>query len=221
LIVKKKTRRYAATLEGSLCKLLLDFFATNQLEFDSEKYLTKFVKFMTTPGSHNDTYSSTYLRQFFANQVGGAALSECADNDGHNTDAIDALTCLVPTTIAWSLKHNTAAALSERASLHATIARVLAATRRSSVLPRFGALFADMLVDLLQRDANESPAAALRRVAQRCGAQLGVDVRGAVERQYATSDPMVACYIESSFPAMVIHNIIVFIQCVCVSGFVD
>lgn len=51
---------------------------------------------MMTPGSHNDTYASTAHRMFFANYVKKVDPVKCPDNDGHNVDAIDALTLAVP-----------------------------------------------------------------------------------------------------------------------------
>jgi ADP-ribosyl-[dinitrogen reductase] hydrolase len=62
--------------------------------------LANYVKFMTTPGSHNDTYASTCHRMFFANFVNKVPPEACADNDGHNTDAIDALTLVIPAVVA-------------------------------------------------------------------------------------------------------------------------
>jgi ADP-ribosyl-[dinitrogen reductase] hydrolase len=53
----------------------------------------------TTAGSHNDTYASTAHRMFFANWAAGVRPEECADNDEHNTDAMDALTLIVPVII--------------------------------------------------------------------------------------------------------------------------
>jgi hypothetical protein len=37
---------------------------------------------------------------FFANYVKDIAPEACADNDGHNTDAIDSLTLIIPTVVA-------------------------------------------------------------------------------------------------------------------------
>jgi hypothetical protein len=34
-------------------------------KFDRDAFVKNFVTFMTTPGSHNDVYASTYLRMFF------------------------------------------------------------------------------------------------------------------------------------------------------------
>lgn len=54
------------------------------------------VAFLTAENSHNDTYANTYHRMFFANWVQKKPLSACPDNDGHNVDAIDAMTNVVP-----------------------------------------------------------------------------------------------------------------------------
>merc|ERR1711988_2058393 len=51
---------------------------------------------MTTPGSHNDAYASTYHRMFFANRKRGLPLDKCPDNDSHNVDVIDGLIMPVP-----------------------------------------------------------------------------------------------------------------------------
>jgi hypothetical protein len=38
---------------------------------------------------------------FFANHVRGKPANECADNDGHNVDAIDALTATIPVILRY------------------------------------------------------------------------------------------------------------------------
>ena len=157
------------TLEAQLVRVLSKSISDRGI-FDANDFRERYMKFMTTPGSHNDTYASTCHRMFFANLVKGNIPSfptiflssliqtlstplcrflpfdsfvectlftsviwptvdifltpalihlliyslllsflfchyhvcvvfltgvppaECADNDGHNTDAIDALT---------------------------------------------------------------------------------------------------------------------------------
>ncbi|KNC51925.1 ADP-ribosylglycohydrolase superfamily protein [Thecamonas trahens ATCC 50062] len=59
----------------------------------AERFREAYVAFMTTPGSHNDTYAATAHRMFFANHVlDGVPAVEAADDDRHNVAAIDALT---------------------------------------------------------------------------------------------------------------------------------
>ena len=84
------------TLEAHLARLLSRSIATNSGSFDKVGFLQEYATFMTTEGSHPDTYAATAHRMFFANYVQDKPLTECADNDGHNTDAIDALTLCVP-----------------------------------------------------------------------------------------------------------------------------
>lgn len=45
------------TLEAQLVRLQLRSMAENDGLFDFDKFLQKYVTFMTTPGSHNDTYA--------------------------------------------------------------------------------------------------------------------------------------------------------------------
>ena len=177
-----------------LARLLVRHLTDHELQFDASCYLEDFDEFMTTPGTHNDAYASTYLRQFFANRVRGLPLDECADNDRHNTDAIDALTCLAPLVLAC---HMRSCAEAER---HELIERALRATRDSDTLPLYGNVFGDMLANLLA-ERNADPAAALRREALLAARKVGF----ALERAAcAGDDPMTACYIGPAFNAMLI-----------------
>ena len=61
------------TLEAQLTRLLSKSIA-DVGSFDANNFRERYVKFMTTPGSHNDTYASTCHRMFFANFVKGTCL---------------------------------------------------------------------------------------------------------------------------------------------------
>ena len=69
---------------------------TDSGEFNGNTFREQYMKFMQTPQSHNDTYAATAHRMFFKNLVEGKDPKDCADNDSHNVDAIDALTVTVP-----------------------------------------------------------------------------------------------------------------------------
>lgn len=45
-----------STLEAMLCRLLMRSLTKTNLQFKKQEYLEEFDKFMTTPGTHNDTY---------------------------------------------------------------------------------------------------------------------------------------------------------------------
>lgn len=79
------------TLEAQLVRVLMRSVTACNGSFNKNQFCASYVQFMTTPGSHNDTYASTAHRQFFQNFVKGTDPMQCASNDGHNTDAIDAL----------------------------------------------------------------------------------------------------------------------------------
>jgi ADP-ribosyl-[dinitrogen reductase] hydrolase len=76
------------TLEVSIARVLMKSIVDNGGRFDADHFRNAYVKFMTTPGSHNDTYASTCHRMFFANMVFRQLLpKECPDNDHHNVDS--------------------------------------------------------------------------------------------------------------------------------------
>ena len=220
------------TLEAQLARLLLRHVASRPERcYERASHLELFRDFMTTPGSHNDTYASTYLRMFFANVVRGLPLAECADNDGHNVDAIDALTCLGPVVVT-SLQRDVdtravidaPASTAEWHAVETSVEQYLRALRRSDQLPFYGSLYASMLYRLLRRasapeaaaaaaaaasgggdhDANADAAHALRQQCLEAATQLGFDLQKAVARQYHSEDPMCACYMSSAFPAMLV-----------------
>lgn len=65
----------------------------------------------------------------------------CADNDGHNTDAIDALTLTVPVILAY--------ADADRSERNAKISEVISLTRKSKVLQPYAEKYSDILVAVL------------------------------------------------------------------------
>lgn len=140
------------TLEAQLCRVLTQSILDTSLStppnadpscllslsFKPSDFTEKYITFMQTPGSHNDTYASTAHRMFFANLVQGKPPHECADNDGHNTDAIDALTLTVPVIIAY--------ADAPRNVRNNKIREVIAITRKSRALQSYAETYSDILI---------------------------------------------------------------------------
>lgn len=57
--------------------------------YDPTGFLEDYVKFMTTPGSHNDTYAESFHRDFFKNWAAGVPPEQCSrGTEGHNTAQI-------------------------------------------------------------------------------------------------------------------------------------
>jgi ADP-ribosylglycohydrolase len=181
------------TLEAQLTRLLVRNMAQkDQGDFNPSSFLAEYVTFMRTPGSHNDTYASTAHRQFFENLVMNSMPPEqCAANDGHNTDSIDALTLTVPVIVRYA-----GDASVEREALYAKVLSLISLTRRSTALTPYAKAWTDLLCDVLQGTE-------LRAAIEAIGFKyFGGSVKAMVRASEGKGDPMAACYIDSSFPAM-------------------
>ncbi|CAE8584913.1 unnamed protein product [Polarella glacialis] len=146
---------------------------------------------MTTPGTHNDTYASTCHRMFFERWHAGVDPRDCTGNDGHNVDTVDGL--ILPLV---ALLHELGRGRSEEVAL-ATGLEVLSITRKSTELPGFIAATAGVLGRVL--DGMSLPDAAQAEAYASYGDAN--DLAREVERR-GSRDPVVACYIGGSFPAL-------------------
>lgn len=153
--------------------------------FNVKDFTDSYISFMTTPGSHNDAYAGTCHRMFFANWVQGIAPENCAGNDGHNVDSIDLLMIVPPLVVAYLNR--------PQDELFAAIKSAVQVTRKTEYL-RFANLYAELLSNVLK-------GAPMREAAEALGLKLGINLADAVKRQ-GSSDPMTACYIDSSFPVL-------------------
>ena len=177
------------TLEAQLCRVLTRSLLSSRataVEFSAEDFTNKYMSFMQTPGSHNDTYASTAHRMFFSNLIRGEAPHNCADNDGHNVDTIDALTLTVPIIIAY--------ADADRTERNNKIREVIAVTRKSSIVQRYAENYSDILVAVLH-------GARIRESIDQFDSSGSIR-RNALADPARAPDPMVACYIDSSYPAL-------------------
>ncbi len=196
--------------------------------YSADHFLAAYVAFMTTPGTHNDTYAETHVRQFFGNLQRGRTPAECADNDGHNTDSAGGLVSLpVPALLAAARALGEAAARGDAAASAAGAATAAAAaaakahlrsTHKSPRLEVFAGVYAGALAAVLGAPAGGAAGALRAAAAAACAAQ-GVDLA----RLLATADAGAAaaggaagegdaavvggalspaCYIADSLPAL-------------------
>ena len=186
--------------------------------YSADPFLASYVTFMTTPGSHNDTYAETYHRMFFKNLQAGKPPSACADDDKHNVDSAGGLVLLPPPALLAAASAATAAAAAASASpspLQAAKAAARAAattqmyaTHKSQRLAGFVGVYSDVLASVLLSSAP--PAQAIREAAAAAGQALGVDIPGLVAShpRQAQDTAVVggvltsACYIEGSLPSL-------------------
>jgi ADP-ribosyl-[dinitrogen reductase] hydrolase len=172
-------------------------------------FLTAYVKFMTTPGSHNDTYAETYHRMFFKNLQQGKAPKDCADDDGHNVASMGGFVLLPPPTLlaaayAASIPPPDGVKTLDFAisSAKKAAVRQMYTTHNSKQLQAFAEIYAELLARvLLGEDLRTSVAAA----AKRCG----FDVARLVAETGSRPDTTVigpkfgsACYIQDSLPSL-------------------
>jgi len=163
------------TLEAQLMRLMMRVITANGGSFSKEKFTEEYVQFMTTPGSHNDTYASTAHRMFFANRQKGLPLSECPDNDHHNVDTIDAFD--IPIVVALATATHPDAHMLEQSAL---------ATRGlSPAVLRHCELLSDVFHQLVTGDSTDT-----EQTLQQAGTKLGLDVAQA--KQQGVQDPMTA-----------------------------
>lgn len=187
------------TLEGSLVRVMLRSLAEPGAKSASiadtlDNFRKDYVSFMTTPDTHNDSYASTCHRMFFANMVKGLPLDDCPDNDNHNVDSMDALTLAIPVILQQFGKGASDSEIANAAF------RAIRVTRGVSAdFEKYSRAYSSLLINVLRGNDVKASVEAAADVAMGSGA--GAHIRQMVETSDG-EDPMVACYIDSSFPAM-------------------
>ncbi len=90
-IITNSWRRVKTPLTSNFARLLIE--SLNQTgDYDAEDYLNRYIGFMTTPGSHRDTYVEEYHRHFFTQYAQGKPPRKCGVKEKH----IGGLVGLVP-----------------------------------------------------------------------------------------------------------------------------
>lgn len=182
------------TLEASLARVVMGVVVRERGAFSADTFREDYVLFMTTPGSHNDTYASTCHRMFFAKWQEGVDPKDCPDTDHHNVDTIDGL--VLPTVVALGeLASQAEVTPSSVESAAAAAIRVLKVTRQSSELAQYIQVLTQLLAAVLSGTPLD---AAVQELAQ---AAYGSDMAVMV-RQRGDRDPMVACYVDGAFSAL-------------------
>ena len=176
--------------------------------YTAEPFLAAYVPFMTTPGSHNDTYAETYHRMFFKNMVAGKAPSACADDDKHNVDSAGGLVLLPPPALLAAAAASSASAEAAAAAARAAATAQMYATHNSQRLAGFVGVYADALAAVLT--STLPPGDALRQATAAAGKRLGVDIAKLVrdtpgqgrDTEVIGGTFTSACYIDGSLPSL-------------------
>jgi ADP-ribosylglycohydrolase len=123
------------TLNVTLCRLVMESLGQAG-GYDAEDYLKRYIAFMTTPGSHRDTYVEEYHRHFFTEYAKGRSPRKCGVQEKH----IGGLIGLVPITVFFqgAPKKARSAALEH-----------LSLTHLGSRMEAAAVLFVDVLLEVL------------------------------------------------------------------------
>jgi ADP-ribosyl-[dinitrogen reductase] hydrolase len=187
-------KRGENTLEAQLARVLMKSIVERNGSFDANHFRDAYIRFMMTPGSHNDTYASTCHRMFFANLVlNKLPPMDCPDNDHHNVDTIDGL--VLPTIVALAMTASSTSIDKESLQRIAadTAAATAAVTRKSDRLGRVSRIWSQLVVSsVLDEDDTEFQNDILQTAKA-----LGIRRMPAL----TSPDEMTACYLDSSVPS--------------------
>jgi len=184
---------------NALCARLLMRSLSRVRGHDTVDFLAEYVQFMTTEGSHNDTYAESYHRDFFANWAHGVPVDQCAGATGHDTASIGGLVGLAPVVLAIAADGDVQQAVD--AGL-----RQLRLTHKSQPLEIFAAAYSRLLAQLVY-SPPESLGPLLQAQTPGLGKGLGALLGQAPNHQDAATRVVgglysPACYIEDSFPSV-------------------
>jgi len=169
------------TLDLMVMRVLLRDLTSNK-GIDVDSVSQSYIDFMTTPGSHNDVYASTAHRMFFRNLVlNKLQPKDCPDNDRHNVDAIDGLINTIPVILAGLLEGKDESEVIEDAYL------VMTRYRNAPNMRSYITDYVRLCYMAYQSESFED-----------FSSRASVNVRNIQRRR----DPMTACYIDSSYPAL-------------------
>jgi len=182
------------TLNAVCARLVTRGITAEKGTYSNSRFLKDYVQFMTTPGSHNDTYAESFHRDFFQNWAAGISPEKCAGKEGHNTPTIGGFVMLPPVVLASMWKGEQL--------MRQTVVTHLRTTHDSDLLAQRAELFASLLSTLVK--GQVPPAEAI----QAAGKQLSMDLPALVRRAAGNDGAVVgrmfstACYITDSLPSV-------------------
>ena len=182
---------------------------TNQSGYSPISFLDDYIKFMTTPNTHPDTYAESYHREFFKNYRAGKPPMECAGAEGHDTASMGGLVSL-PALILYLYYKK-----SPRSDIIQTCLAHISLTHQSHDLSKFARVYLDAFLDFLEYPTHPVPVPEIHRVLDRACKSLPepFDVLRLIREYPTIGDPLQdakvvgrmfspACYISDSLPSL-------------------
>ncbi len=171
----------------------------------SDAFLQNYVKFMTTPGTHNDTYAESYHRDFFENYVQGKSLQECAGPEKHDTPSAGGLVTIPPVFYSVYLEYLNKNPMAQDIPVDVqqvaiqTALNHLKLTHRGEVIRKYASIYLEVLNQvILGKELRKS-------IDEIAGNKLGINFAKLSAKEDetvvgGTFSP--ACYIDSSLPSI-------------------
>ena len=152
--------------------------------YSSESWLKRLVDFMTTPGTHRDTYIEEYLRHFFTAYGKGEPLADCGRKDENH---IGGLALFLPVLIVFS---------QDRAHARKIALQHLGLTHGGPAMVRGGRLIANILLDVLHGVSLKDAILSRDIYSQQLEPLMDYQDLVVVGRHFSP-----ACYLQESIPA--------------------
>jgi len=178
------------TLNVKICRLLVESLNQNR-GYDADDFLKRYIRFMTTPNTHRDTYIEECHRNFFSNYAAGIAPHQCGVAEKH----VGGLVGIVPVVAFYARQ---AKAAYENALAH------LALTHPGPKMERAASLIVDILLKVFEGyplpDVIEGQLAVQRSpfLGHPFKKLLTQPDQTVVGRYFST-----ACYVEDAVPAAI------------------
>jgi ADP-ribosylglycohydrolase len=168
-------------------------------KYDPKDFLHEYIRFMTEPEQHNDTYAESFHRDYFANYARGIDPAKCAGTEGHDTASVGGLVSL-PLVILATMRESDLGVVNAAALTHQRL------THQSKILERYTIALNDLLFNIF-----ETPEPDLVALVCRVSKTIGFpafEVLRSVERKKSSDLDIIggllspACYIDQSFPSV-------------------
>ena len=178
------------TLNVNICRLLVESLNQNQ-GYDADDFLNRYIHFMTTPHSHQDTYIEECHRNFFANYAAGIVPHKCGVTEKH----IGGLVGIVPVAAYYAKQSKKARenALAHLGLTHPGLKMETAASLIIDILLKVfeGNALQDVIINQLELQNNPFMGHPYLKL-------LNAPDQTVIGRRFST-----ACYVEDAVPAVI------------------
>ena len=178
------------TLNVKITRLLIESIDSSGT-YDSDDFLERYIQFMTTPGSHRDTYVEECHRNFFTNYARGLPARKCGVEEKH----IGGLVGIPPVVLFHYMQPDKA---------RSTALKHLALTHPGHKMELAGSIIIDVFLKVLNGYSLE--AAIFENIESQNNPLLGHPFQRWLEDpDEAVIGPRLstACYVEDSVPAVI------------------